>query len=106
MPNSGKPEFGWGEGARRVRGRKPHAPRARNTASIEMRDHGAERSQPCGQATRRFFDASERVADKIGIAGFQRRRDIGGLPLLAVEIIGGIETCRLLRRRSFRHYSL
>jgi hypothetical protein len=33
----------------------------------------------------------ERVAHKRKVAGFQRRRDVGCLPLWRVEIFGGIE---------------
>lgn len=45
----------------------------------------------------RAGDKAERIAHEIRIAGFQRRGDIGGLPLLRVEIIGRIESRRIGR---------
>jgi hypothetical protein len=40
-------------------------------------------------------DDAKRIAHEIRVAGFQRCRNVGHLPFLSVEIIGGIKSCRL-----------
>jgi hypothetical protein len=43
----------------------------------------------------RARDETKRITYKIGVAGFQRGRYGGDLTLFAIEIVGGIKSCRL-----------